>query len=361
MHKYQWLENRLELLIQNQIQNGKDKLPSEQELCERYQISRQTVRTALNSLEEKGMIRKKRGSGSYITGKMAGSYGNEIGIFVADEQDYLYPGTIADIQKILSENGFLGTVFPTANHVGQERKILQGLVRQPLRGLIVEGCKSALPNPNLDLYRKLLKSGCPIVFLHNHYPAFPHCPFIKDNNFSGSAMLVRYLASQGHKAIAGIFKSDDLQGIERYQGFMETLRELEMVISDSRVCWYDSYRLEQLLLKKNSRFIEEMVQETLSSCTAVICNNDLFAYHLIHVLLRMGYSLPQDMAVASFDNTYLSSFDDFSITTLSHQLPHEAGIRAAEAILKKLRGLPVPSQELPWRLIQGKSSAQPVH
>lgn len=58
MHKYQWLENRLELLIQNQIQNGKDKLPSEQELCERYQISRQTVRTALNSLEEKGMIRK---------------------------------------------------------------------------------------------------------------------------------------------------------------------------------------------------------------------------------------------------------------------------------------------------------------
>ena len=48
---------------------------------------------------------------------------------------------------------------------------------------------------------------------------------------------------------------------------METLRELEMVISDSRVCWYDSYRLEQLLLKKNSRFIEEMVQETLSSCT----------------------------------------------------------------------------------------------
>ena len=129
MHKYQWLENRLELLIQNQIQNGKDKLPSEQELCERYQISRQTVRTALNSLEEKGMIRKKRGSGSYITGKMAGSYGNEIGIFVADEQDYLYPGTIADIQKILFENGFLGTVFPTANHVGQERKILQGLVR----------------------------------------------------------------------------------------------------------------------------------------------------------------------------------------------------------------------------------------
>ena len=31
MHKYQWLENRLELLIQNQNQNGKDKLPSEQE------------------------------------------------------------------------------------------------------------------------------------------------------------------------------------------------------------------------------------------------------------------------------------------------------------------------------------------
>ena len=66
MHKYQWLENRLELLIQNQIQNGKDKLPSEQELCERYQISRQTVRQALSVLEQEGLIDRRRGSGSVV-------------------------------------------------------------------------------------------------------------------------------------------------------------------------------------------------------------------------------------------------------------------------------------------------------
>ncbi len=43
------------------------KLPSEHGLCEKYQVSRGTVRRALSSLVEEGLIYQKQGKGSYVS------------------------------------------------------------------------------------------------------------------------------------------------------------------------------------------------------------------------------------------------------------------------------------------------------
>lgn len=349
MIKYKWLAGRLETAILQSIRDGVNKLPTEAELCKKYHVSRQTVRMSLSLLEERGLITRRQGSGSFITGRFTGEQGNVIGILISSDQEYIYPALLGDMKKTLAGNGFSSRVFLTDNQVGQERKILRELLERPPRGLIVEGCKSALPNPNLDLYRQLLKRDCKIVFLFNHYPALPGCLFIKDDNFSGSALLVRHLAAQGHTAIGGIFKADDLQGIERYHGFVETLRELSLPITDSRICWYTSRELDKLLRSRDTRFLKEMLSEVLPSCTAVVCYNDIIAYYLIDVLLQAGYSLPRDMAIAAFDNTYFSNSDILTVTTLSHR-PHEMGTLAADAILAKLKGLPAYSQEIPWEL-----------
>lgn len=349
MLKYQWLAKRLKTRIQKSIRKGENKLPTEQELCETYQLSRQTVRMALKLLEQEGFIVKKRGSGSYITGYLGKVRGNEVDVLVMDEQDYIYPGIIHDIRQTLAEDGFSCSTFSTSNSVSREREILQELLAKPPRGMIVEGCKSALPNPNLGLYRSLMAKGCDVVFLFSYYPALSDCLFIKDDNFSGSSLLVRHLALQGHTAIGGIFKADDIQGLERYQGFAETLCELNLPLVDDFICWYDSRDLNKLLREKDTSFLREMVQKALAPCTAVVCYNDIIAYHLINVLLAFDYHLPGDMAVTAFDNTYFSNSDILTITTLSHR-PHEMGTKAAKSLLNKIKGLPVHTQEAGWNL-----------
>ena len=60
--KYIWLANILKELLLKNTGNGVYKLPSESILCERYHVSRQTVRTALRLLEEEGLIEKRQGS-----------------------------------------------------------------------------------------------------------------------------------------------------------------------------------------------------------------------------------------------------------------------------------------------------------
>lgn len=46
-----------------------DKLPSERELCERFDISRSTVRQAMNELEKDGYIYKEHGKGIFVSPK----------------------------------------------------------------------------------------------------------------------------------------------------------------------------------------------------------------------------------------------------------------------------------------------------
>ncbi|QIH77133.1 MULTISPECIES: GntR family transcriptional regulator [Macrococcoides] len=56
--------------IRNNIDNGElqvgDKLPSERKLCELYDVSRITIRQALDLLEDERIIQRKQGIGTYV-------------------------------------------------------------------------------------------------------------------------------------------------------------------------------------------------------------------------------------------------------------------------------------------------------
>lgn len=353
--KYKWLAERLREMIRNKQKEGTDRMPTELELTRRYHVSRQTVRQALRLLEEEKLIEKRQGSGTYITGLIAGPLMNTIAVLVSMDKDYIYPGILEDIQDRLGQNGFFTKIYVTENKTEKERQILSELLKNPPRGILAEGCKSALPNPNLDLYRKLKMRKIPVLFLHNYYPGLSSPLFVKDDNYQGSQLLTEYLLSLGHTSIGAAFKRDDLQGMERFQGFMETMRNAGHPVADWQVGWFDSWDQEGLLLEKDREFLKKIIKTSLKTCTAVICYNDLIAYHLIAELQDMGFYLPKDMAVAAFDNTYLSNSQALSITSLSHQR-HEIGKKAAQGLLDTIKGLPVKSLEVPWQLSKKAST-----
>ena len=66
MKKYQQLFKQIQKTIQNETYAVGDFLPSEHELMDQYQVSRDTVRKALSLLQEEGVIKKIRGQGSQV-------------------------------------------------------------------------------------------------------------------------------------------------------------------------------------------------------------------------------------------------------------------------------------------------------
>lgn len=352
--KYQFLADQLRDLIRISLETGTEKLPTEMELCAKYHISRQTVRKTLSLLEEEKLILRRQGSGAYLTGILPDSRGNTIGLLIPSDQEYAYPALISDIKSRLSQNHFNCHVFVTGNRVDRERQILETLSEQPLRGLIIEGCKSALPNPNYNLYEKLKKSGVPLLFLGNYYPALTDVPYIKDDNLYGGQLLTKHLLSRGHRQIAGIFRRDDLKGLERYYGFAAAMRDAGLPVSEDRIGWFDSEDYDLLEQKQNTDFLSLFLQKKLTDCTAVVCHNDEIAYYLIRELQYRGLHVPKDISVVSFEQSYLSGLSPVRITSLAHK-PHEPGTAAAEMMLRKCKGISLSYQEIPCKLVMKES------
>lgn len=354
--KYKKLAAQLTDMITLNINNGIYKLPTEAELGRRYHVSRQTVRQALSLLSSQGLVTTRQGSGSYATGLPKDASLNTIALLVRSEQEYFYPELITDIRSSLSEKGYTLQIYLTENQVSKEREILNEFTAKPPRGMIIEPCKNALPNPNLDLYEKLHRREIPIVFLNGCYSSLPWAVCIKADNSYGGYLLGQHLSTQGHTQIAGLFQIDDIRGIERCHGFQNYMRDAGHMVPDSRIGWYTTLELELLEKRQDTRFLSEFIHRQLHSSTALICQNDEIAYWMIKELTYAGLKVPQDISVVCFGNSYLCELSSVRITTLAHK-PHETAVRTADTMLRSLQRIPVSSPEIPWELTVRESDA----
>ncbi|MBQ2802917.1 MAG: GntR family transcriptional regulator, partial [Lachnospiraceae bacterium] len=170
-NKYQALINYINQQIHDKKWCSGDKLPSENELSEQFGISRQTVRRALSVLEEEGVVCRIKGSGTYLNfDKTKGiEQKNRIALVTTYVDSYIFPKTIQGIESILFENGYSVQISFTNNTLEREKSILQDIIsRDDVAGVIVEGTKSGLPNPNIDLYRQLIRRKVPLLFINTY-------------------------------------------------------------------------------------------------------------------------------------------------------------------------------------------------
>ena len=326
-HKYQILENWIRSRILDGTFSSGQKIPSENKLAEQFSISRQTVRQAVMHLEKKGTLVSRRGSGTYVSEQTKAM---TIGYIATSITDYIFPGITSGIESVLTENGYSMTLGVSRNRVETEHQLLLSFMNKGVDGIIVEGNRSALPNPNLPIYRELAEKGIPYVFINGFYEALDPV-YVVTNDRAGGRLAVDYLYSLGHRRIGGIFKADDRQGHERYAGFSEEFVKYNLPMDDDEVIWYTTPDIEHLFAKSE----ESRLLRRLQKCTAVVCYNDQIAIRLIQAMLRNGIRVPLDKSVIGFDNSSISELSPVRITSITH--PAELlGKEAARKLLEMI-------------------------
>ena len=338
--KYLRLAAELRQLCASLRQQGQSRLPGEQALCDSYHCSRETVRHALELLAEEGLILRMHGSGTYLSGDPA--RGMRIAVVTSSLQLF------RDLERVFSAQGFSVEAYATGNRVMEERAVLERLLSDPPAGILLEGAKTALPSPNLDLLTRIETLRIPLVFLHAGFPVPEAAPCVQDDNAGGAKLLTRYLLDRGHREIAAVLKSDDRQGHERYEGFISTLLKAGCTVREERIFWFDTVQREALIAGRDE-WMYAFIRRRLPGCTAVLCYNDEIAYPMIHCLRAEGLRVPEDMAVVSFDNSHYCTNGPVSITSLAHER-HQMGSTAAGALLDLIRGRSVHSVQLPWSI-----------
>ena len=90
-------------ILSGEIRPG-EKLPSENELAQEYQISRHTVRKALAILATGGYITTEHGKGTFCSDRMAHRKNSKnIAVVTTYISDYIFPRLIQGMDRVLTK------------------------------------------------------------------------------------------------------------------------------------------------------------------------------------------------------------------------------------------------------------------
>lgn len=332
-----------EYIIENiysaKLKSG-DKIQSENELVEEFEISRHTVRHALGELVSEGWLYKEHGKGTFIAERPKKPEGGSknIGVITTYLNDYIFPTIIRGMDNILASCGYNIMLSCTYNTHEKERICLENLKQQNIAGLIVEPTKSALPNPNLKIYKELKDRGIPIVFIHGCYKDIIFPQVVEDDEKAGY-LATRHLIELGHSKIAGIFKIDDVQGHQRFAGFQRAHTEAGLIIPDNRILWFDTGEIDDKFTGVSSNKLVSI----LKNGTSVVCYNEQIAIKVMDAARALDLIIPEQLSIVSFDDSQLAVASEIKLTTIAHP-KEKLGEQAARTIIDLIEGRKIISK-----------------
>lgn len=333
MPKYLQLKRELLSWLHSGALKPNDQLPSEHEIAEQFQMSRQTVRQALGELEREGWVYRVQGKGTFVSGAPMQNKGNQthtIGIITTSIADYIFPHIVYGAESTLRNEGYRLLLSSTDNDKAKERESLQMLLGQPLSGLIIEPTKSTEGNPNLSYFLSLDYYNIPYVMINERYPEIS-CPCLKLDDEMGGFLAVEHLIKLGHRRIAGFFKTDDLQGVNRLKGFIRAHRQYGIPLLPERVVNY----VTEEKRTKPYELAKSMLLWTEERPSAFVCYNDELAVLLLEAARQSDISIPQDLSLVGFDDSSLATATEVKLTTLTHPKA-EMGEDAAELLIQMI-------------------------
>ena len=357
--KYSMLKAYLkdEILMGN-IRPG-EKIPSENNLAERFSLSRQTVRKAISVLVHEGFLYTRQGKGTFCKDRTAGRReSRNIGVVTTYISEYIFPRVIQGIDKVLSENGYSIILKNTGNSIEKEASCLDDLLGKDIGGLIIEPTKSAVLSDNLKYYRALDKHGIPYVFIHGSYQMLEDKPRVLLDDETGEYLVTEHLIKLGHRNIVGIFKVDDIQGINRHKGYARALADGGIAYDPGKVVWFHTEDRDT----KPGAAIRDIIAGGVR-VDAVAAYNDEAAVKVILQLKEMGLRVPEDISVVGFDDSYLALNGPVKLTTVAHP-KEKLGEAAAELLLELMSGADLPGDAVEKVIVPGlivRDSCMPRH
>lgn len=329
--KYVQIYNHYKGLITDGVLKPGERLPTESEVCQEFDVSRITVTKAFNVLVNDGLIHRIQGGGTFVNEREAPRVGNghEFISFIAAfnpvgrEMDM-----IRGIENTVKNSGYLFSISNTNDDPDVEREILENM-RDKAKGIILYPSRS---NRNTDLFYKLMKDEYPIVFV-DRYPFNVPCSYAVSDNRDGGYQVGKLFVEMGAKKIALIFHNitEFSSELERYQGFTDAVGE----------CGLHRDRVKTISIQGKSvdadvhSALKQLLEcEKAERVTHIFACNAIVATSIVTYLQESDITMPPDLIMASFDDI---NFQTGGIRTISVRQNHYGiGEEAGKILLRKL-------------------------
>ena len=291
-----------------------EKLSSELQLARKYRISRSTVRKALDSLAEEGLITRVRGSGTFVADKKLDMRLHSFSPTVRNRQIlFLSFSTVFSEETLRAESTFgpifdgLGRVLNAyrynllIGHVNTNWQPPACLLNGDVAGIVFHGWIRS------DFCERWM-ADLPCVGLQHVDPEI-NCSWVCINNYERSYLAVRHLFELGHRKIAFFLRGmePNSPNEERLWGFRRAMRHFGLPCPEEYCIIAPSERVNgerrpDTELLDFSSYLGIFTRPDRP--TALIIQNNLPAFAFS--LGKLGLRVPDDVSIVSGHNKTLS-------------------------------------------------------
>lgn len=338
--------NQIRESILSSVLHPGDKLPSESAFTTHLEISRNTIRQALLSAENEGLIERIVGKGSYVRDHKARSSTLDfVGYVVSNFLDDSHREMIVASESLLRNRGYSLMFASSQGRFHDEFDIVTQFVRQGAAGIIV------WPSPapaDSQFYRQLSDQRVPVVFLDRLPKGLAIGDVITSDNRLGGKLATQHLLSRGHSRINFVSapSMEIAPAFERYEGYQEAtieagLTPAEPLILQTGKPEFSVADLQEWLTSRHT--LVEHISNTIeaSGATGFFCVNDATAV-LLQEALRLARSDSNGIEVVGFDGSQYAAFGSHRFASVAQDFG-TIGRIAAERLLWQMNGGTSPS------------------
>jgi LacI family transcriptional regulator len=275
-----------------------------------------------------------------------------IGVVITNINRIFFPQVIKGIQDEASRNGYNLTFCNTDDKFEMEKHFVQMLESNWVDGIILD---SVADMAQERYFRHLAGIGnekkfIPVVSLERRLDNFG-VDSVVVNNYIGGSIATRHLIDSGCRKIVhitGPLNSCMVQ--DRLMGYRSEL-EKEKLETDERMAAEGDFSPLSGYQAMKRLLIDGIDMD------GVFAANDQMAIGAIKAIKEHGYRIPEDIKVVGFDNTFVASIVEPSLTTVN--VPkYKLGITAVEILTKKIakKATDIFFTELPVNLVVRQST-----
>ena len=325
------LHRQVSELLEQRISSGlygdSSRMPTELDISRELGVSRSTLRLAFKHLEDRGLLTRGRGRGTYAKRRLP--YPTDpstpwIGIVGPSLDSILIQPVISGIESVLGPANISLRFQPTWDDASTLEATIRHAVSEGALGMLVFAAEDTIYSPAIA---ELVGKGYPICLFDRALQGLTTDCSMTDN-VQGGHIAASHLISLGHERIAFVSRSTtSTYTVDcRRRGFRLAMELAGLQVSPSLDILGREWRQNTCSLLRSSE-----------RPTAVFALNDNVAMNLITAVREMGLSVPRDLSVVGFDGSEIGARFMTPLTSVRQNFS-DIGRIAAEMLMQRIGG-----------------------
>ncbi|WP_433087568.1 LacI family DNA-binding transcriptional regulator [Dactylosporangium sp. CA-052675] len=249
-----------------------------------------------------------------------------IGVMLPNIRNPFFADVLDGATEILDEAGYQVLIGPGSNGEAAEAHVTENMIDHSMDGLILVAPVSS--RRHLDH----VAGRVPTVIVGRHGRSAGY-DSVADDDLAGAALVVNHLADLGHRRIAHIEHLErdrdriaEMPNAVRAEGYRLAMRArgLEQYIDIASTSY----------TQKGGHLGAKQLLERKHPPTAIFAGADIVAMGVMQALADAGLAVPDDIAVAGYDNTMFAAFAPVGLTSVD-QGGRQMGRNAARLLLDR--------------------------